>query len=300
MTPLPPEGTGMGYPVGLSAEVAAVAPAPQDDGPERHPLVVAMKALLKTVHGPRGGRLGEAVQEAASLAHDAVSAGASGDLEHFAAGREPLDDALETAERRNNRLEGQLKSVWAEALAATAAADSDTTAPQPARALGVAEVEELALAHLCAYPEFLSETLLTALLQQVTLGQALLETGSRGIDATKARRFLQQRLPRHRPKAATIAAASCEHLMAKSETIAVRLLQRMDLDGDGVVNEKEFCRTAINALTVEVQNVALAAGTQSLLSDVDFADDFHEAMAHSMGLDDVAACDAAIRTDELD
>jgi len=149
--------------------------------------------------------------------------------------------------------------------------------------LGMEEVEEFVLAHLCEYPAFLALVLLEAPLHQVGLGQSLMGPGSR-IDMAEVRRRLRPNLQRHRETAARVASEACSHLLARSETLACKLFSRMDLDQDGCISRDEFLRAAPHALAVEVENVAIGAGVQALLADPEYSDDFHTAMAGGMGI----------------
>merc|ERR1711862_32316 len=152
-----------------------------------------------------------------------------------------------------------------------------------AAGLGRQEIEDLVLGHLCAYPDFLADRLLTSLMQQVSLGQAMLNSGPNDemegrIDVEAAERKLRPHLKKHRPLAKAIAQRGCEHLMQKSEMLSVKMLSRMDLNGDGFVTEDEFLTSALHAFAIEVENVLISAGSQQMLENADFADDFHQAM----------------------
>lgn len=151
------------------------------------------------------------------------------------------------------------------------------------QSLGMEEVEELVLAHLCEYPAFLAKVLLEAPLHQVGLGQSLMGPGSR-VDMAEVERRLRPNLERHSETAAKVAAEACSHLLGRSETLACKLFSRMDLDQDGFISRDEFLRAAPHALAIEVENVAIGAGVQALLTDPDYSDDFHTAMAGAMGI----------------
>jgi hypothetical protein len=149
---------------------------------------------------------------------------------------------------------------------------------------GMEEVEELVLAHLCEYPQFLTEVLLVAPLEQVGLGQGFMSPGDRQVDMAEVRRRLSPNLARHRDTAVKMASEACSHLMDKSETLASKLFLRLDLDRDGSISRDEFLRAAPHALALEVENPAIGAGVQALLLDPEYADDFHTAMAGAMGI----------------
>eukprot|EP00929_Paragymnodinium_shiwhaense_P022323 TRINITY_DN14292_c0_g2_i1.p1 TRINITY_DN14292_c0_g2~~TRINITY_DN14292_c0_g2_i1.p1 ORF type:complete len:302 (+),score=96.90 TRINITY_DN14292_c0_g2_i1:95-1000(+) len=264
-----------------------------------HPVVLAMRDLFKALHNSANGRnLTESVGKAAGLAHDASFCGAAGDHDGMRENREELVERLDTTERRGKRLEPQLKKVY-QAVRETSVEVGADAAPSPAAAAGLGrqEVEDLVLGHLCAYPDFLAERLLTSLLQQVALGQAMLNAGGDEmegrIDVEAAERKHRPQLSRHRPLAKSIAKHSCERLMEKSEMLAVRLLHRMDFDGDGVVSEEEFLAAALHALAVEIENVLVSTGSRQMLESEDFADDFHQAMAVGMGIDIAPSNEAA-------
>lgn len=229
-------------------------------------------------HGASGRELQEAVQDVAWAAHGAASAGAVGNHDSAAADREELGGQLSEAAGKQSSLHSELQLVWD---TITLSRESGQEASQ---GLDLEEVEELVLAHLVAYPEFLGPQVVKSLFRQVSLGQGLLDSGDRLMDVSELARRMKPQLPKHAATAVRIAEECCSHLTNRSEGIAVKLLQRLDLDKDGVVGEDEFLKAATSALAVEVENVALTVGIQSLMNDESFADDFHMAMAATMGL----------------
>lgn len=250
--------------------------------PSSHPLVVSARNLLERMRSVAAGGAAEPMQEAAFAAYGAVSSGAMGDFESSAQYREELPERLAEAETSWSRLERPLRELWAAIIACRD--EGEACAPEAPVLLGREEVEELVLATLTAYPPFLAEDLPRELLRQVSLGQGLLPSEDRHIDLDVARRELEPRLEAHRGTAAQIATVCCEHLVQRSELLAVKLLQRMDLDHDGCISEDEFMRAAPYALMIEVQNVAISAGTQEMIANPEFADDFHSAVAVALGI----------------
>ncbi|CAJ1344062.1 unnamed protein product [Effrenium voratum] len=151
-----------------------------------------------------------------------------------------------------------------------------------AEGLDFEEIEELVLAHLLAFPDFLADALVMNFLRQVQLGQSFLHAEDQRINVAAVLQQLQPQLEKHKATAAAIAAECCRHLQDRSETLAGKLLSRMDLDNDGFVGEQDFLKSAVHALALEVENVAVSAGVQQLLKDESFADDFHEAMCTAL------------------
>mmetsp|Transcript_13476 Transcript_13476/g.32139 ORF Transcript_13476/g.32139 Transcript_13476/m.32139 type:complete len:100 (+) Transcript_13476:695-994(+) len=96
---------------------------------------------------------------------------------------------------------------------------------------------------------------------------------------------MQPRLETHKATALEIAGQCCAHLRDRSETLATKLLGRLDLDGDGFVGESDFLNGCLHGLAIEVENLALSVGLQQLLANESFADDFHEAMASTLAAD---------------
>merc|ERR1719324_1341464 len=102
------------------------------------------------------------------------------------------------------------------------------------------EVEELVLAHLCEYPPFLTEVLLDAPVHHVAIGQGLLVPSDRQVDVVEVSRRLAPCLQRHRATASKVATEACSRLLQRSETLAHKLFNRLDLNGDGVICRDEF------------------------------------------------------------
>ncbi|CAJ1344060.1 unnamed protein product [Effrenium voratum] len=263
--------------------------ATDEDDPARHPLVVAMRALLRASHGQSGRAIRSAVREAAALAHEVATCGSLGEHDAALSHRESLDGLEADA----SSVESELRLVW----------DTLVLSRELPRAEGLdfEEIEELVLAHLLAFPDFLADALVMNFLRQVQLGQSFLHAEDQRINVAAVLQQLQPQLEKHKATAAAIAAECCRHLQDRSETLAGKLLSRMDLDNDGFVGEQDFLKSAVHALALEgtvplhlkagqrtsspdgqVENVAVSAGVQQLLKDESFADDFHEAMCTAL------------------
>eukprot|EP00747_Dinoflagellata_sp_TGD_P168472 gnl/TRDRNA2_/TRDRNA2_194920_c0_seq1.p1 gnl/TRDRNA2_/TRDRNA2_194920_c0~~gnl/TRDRNA2_/TRDRNA2_194920_c0_seq1.p1 ORF type:complete len:260 (+),score=59.83 gnl/TRDRNA2_/TRDRNA2_194920_c0_seq1:70-849(+) len=241
-----------------------------DDGtPVSHPALPAMRRFLQA-----GAASAAATANAATAGANAAAAGSGPDRATAA--------AAAAAEVRSD-IEPTVVELWA--VITAGGEDEEGQATPAVESLGLEEVEELVLAHLCEYPAFLADVLLEAPLRQVALGQAFLAADDRRLDAAEARRRLAPNLLRHRETAARIASEACTHLMRRSEDLAKQVLRAADLDGDGVVSYQEFAHAVRNALVVIIENPALAAGVEALLADPNYGDDFHTAMAEAMMAD---------------
>lgn len=208
-----------------------------------------------------------------------------------AASREVLEDAdlrlapLETCLTTSVVAElGDLWTAIVEASEEDSGKEGGGDAESASAALGTADIEELVLAHLCEYPPFLAEALLDEPLRRLNVGQGLAVPGAGSFDIPEVRKRLAPQLPRHRDTAARIASEACSHCLQRSEKLAGKVLARLDLNKDGVVTRDEFLKAAPHALALEVENVALSVGMEALLGDPEFADDFHTAMASTMGI----------------
>ncbi|CAJ1460472.1 unnamed protein product [Effrenium voratum] len=215
--------------------------ATDEDDPARHPLVVAMRALLRASHGQSGRAIRSAVREAAALAHEVATCGSLGEHDAALSHRESLDGLEADA----SSVESELRLVW----------DTLVLSRELPRAEGLdfEEIEELVLAHLLAFPDFLADALVMNFLRQVQLGQSFLHAEDQRINVAAVLQQLQPQLEKHKATAAAIAAECCRHLQDRSETLAGKLLSRMDLDNDGFVGEQDFLKSAVHALALEVR-----------------------------------------------
>ncbi|CAE6927054.1 unnamed protein product [Symbiodinium natans] len=247
----------------------------ETDDPSRHPLVVALRALLRATHGNPGRAARDTVRDAAISAHQAAKQGSLGAHDVAAWQRGELQDKLE-AFQSGQHLES-VSLVWDTLVLARDAPRDE--------GLDLEEVEELVLAHLVAFPDVLAQSLVVSLFQQVHLGQSFLHEAERAIDVTAVLKELQPQLDKHKATALRVAEQCCTHLQSRSETLASNLLKRMDLDGDGFVGESEFLASAVHALALEVENLAVSVGVPQLMSDESFSDDFHEAVGKTLALD---------------
>mmetsp|Transcript_702 Transcript_702/g.2231 ORF Transcript_702/g.2231 Transcript_702/m.2231 type:complete len:270 (+) Transcript_702:93-902(+) len=264
--------------MGDAGEAEAEAEPDEEPNTDDHPLVVAMRQLLGAMHGQQGRGLRGSIEDAAILAHGTASSGAEGDHETAAEGREDLQEQLAEAEDKQGLFRPQLREVWDAALACR----DEEASPNAPATLGEADVEELVLAHLCAFPEFLGRTLVRRLVQQVALGQGFLDAEDKHLDVSILLRHLDPHLPSFLALSNHIAEESCKHLIQRSESMASRALRTLDLDRDGVVCEAEFLKAAPHAFALEIENVAVQAAVAALLGNPDFADVFHPAMAHAL------------------
>ncbi|CAE7236859.1 unnamed protein product [Symbiodinium pilosum] len=236
------------------------------DSPSRHPLVVALRALLRVTHGNLGRATRGAVRDAAISAHQAALQGSMGVHDVAAEQRDELQHKLQVC--GSGEHSESVRLVWDTLILAREAPRDE--------GLDLDEMEELVLAHLLAFPEILAQSLVVNLFQQVHLGQSFLHEEERTIDVNAVLRELQPRLEKHKATSLRIAEQCCAHLQTRSETLADKLLRRMDLDGDGFVGESEFFTAAVHALALEVENLAVSVGVKQLLNESSFADDFHE------------------------
>lgn len=250
--------------------------------PLSHPLVCAARKLLQEMRSLSDGEAAEPMEGAAFAAYGAASCGAMGDHASSAVYRAELPARLGDAETRFRQLALPLHETWSEIIACRMEGDADAGAETPVL-LGRDDVEELVLAALTAYPPFLADALPRELLRRVSLGQGLLRPDERHIDLELARQELEPRLYVHHETATRVAAVCCEHLVQRSDTLAVNMLRRLDLDQDGSVSEDDFMRAAPCALMIEVEDVALSAGVEAMLADPAFADDFHTSVAAGLG-----------------
>jgi len=262
----------------VTDDISAEAPAEAVADAQHHPAVAALRRLLAATYGDAGGTLHASLNGgAAQAAFGVASCGAVADHNSAQGHREELAEELSAAMDGAGDLIPALQEVW---IAVVGPADGDVASNN----LGHEEAEELVLAHLCAYPLFLSRTLIRRLVQQVSCGQGLLHAADRHLDTQRLMQSLEPRMLTHQPLADRIALECCGHLLKRSSELATKLLQRLDIDNDGVVSESDFLRSAQHALALEVENVAVAAGVQALLADPDFADDFHPAMADALSI----------------
>lgn len=269
------------------ADADVVAKAKAEDGSElSHPALPLMRQFL------------QASAEARAAGH-VVFAGVAATVA-AAAGQEVRESSGDSDSKGTGKAAGYGGAEQAAVKAAQASCVSAVDKLPPAVVAGLAElwvaisdeeqplgreeVEELVLAHLCEYPPFLADVILEAPLHQVAVGQGIMAPGDRAIDVAEVSRRLAPRLERHRPAAAKAASEACEALLGRSETLAYKLFNRLDLDRDGAISRDEFLQAAAHGLALEVENVAIAAGVQFLLRDPEFADDFHTAMAGGMDL----------------
>ena len=240
-----------------------------EEDPARHPIVIALRALLRASHGQAGRSLHRGVKDAAVLAHEAASNGSIGAHDMAARHREELQEKLQRVDETNLPM-SELELLWETMLCSRESPKEE--------GLDEEEVEELVLAHLVAFPDYLADDLIMNLFRQVQLGQSFLHADEQHIDVGTLLERMQPRLQRHKATAAKIAKESCAHLQMRSELLASKLLLRMDLDGDGLVGKDDFLKSLIHALAVEVENLAISVGVQELMKEEGFADDFHEAM----------------------
>ncbi|CAK9005772.1 unnamed protein product [Durusdinium trenchii] len=220
------------------------------------------------MRGQSGPCVRRTLKDAAILAHAAASSGSLGMHDAAAKHREELEDKLEAVDASDPLSE--LKLVWDTILL-------HRDSPQE-EGLDVEEVEELVLAHLVAFPDFLADDLVMNLFRQVQLGQGFLHAEKQHINVATLLEQMKPRLDRHKVTALNIARECCTHLQTHSETLASKLLLRMDLDGDGYIGEDDFLKCLVHALAVEVENLAISAGVQQLLKEEGFADEFHQAV----------------------
>jgi len=262
----------------VTNEASAEAPAEAVADAQQHPAVAALRRLLTATHGEVGESLHESLSGgAAQAAYNIVSCGVAADHNSALAHREELSEELNAATDKAGDLIPALQEVW---ITVVGPAEGET-APNN---LGPEETEELVLAYLCACPLFLSRILIRRLVQQVSCGQGLLHADDRHLDTQRLLQSLEPCMLTHQPLADRIALESCSHLLQRSAELATKLLQRLDLDGDGIVSESDFLRGAHHALALEVENIAVAAGVQALLADPGFTDDFHPAMADALSI----------------
>eukprot|EP00971_Amphidinium_carterae_P240962 4783842-Amphidinium_carterae.2 len=78
--------------------------------------------------------------------------------------------------------------------------------------------------------------------------------------------------------AISIAKGVCEHLLHRSEHLALSALRHMDLDQDGAVSQEEFLKTCPHVLGLVIESAALAAAFDAILKDASFQDDFHASL----------------------
>ncbi|CAJ1398436.1 unnamed protein product [Effrenium voratum] len=168
--------------------------ATDEDDPARHPLVVAMRALLRASHGQSGRAIRSAVREAAALAHEVATCGSLGEHDAALSHRESLDGLEADA----SSVESELRLVW----------DTLVLSRELPRAEGLdfEEIEELVLAHLLAFPDFLADALVMNFLRQVQLGQSFLHAEDQRINVAAVLQQLQPQLEKHKATAAAIAA----------------------------------------------------------------------------------------------
>lgn len=285
--PVPPSSTEgeAGYDAGAGLD----APTATVDGGEGvaggpgeglcHPALPLMrKYLRKSAEARAAGQVllaGVVAPTVASAAKLATLATGSGDTASEGA-CEAQASCVDAIIKLPPPAEAGLAELWL--------AIADEEQPLAALTIGMEEVEELVLAHLCEYPPFLTDLLLDAPLHQIATGQGIMAPGDRQIDIAEVSKRLAPCLDRHRSTATKIASETCSHLLRSSETMAAKLFNRLDLDSDGVVSRDEFLRAVPHALALEVENVAIGAGVQALLKDPEYADDFHTAMAGGMGI----------------
>eukprot|EP00746_Dinoflagellata_sp_MGD_P143659 gnl/MRDRNA2_/MRDRNA2_76458_c0_seq1.p1 gnl/MRDRNA2_/MRDRNA2_76458_c0~~gnl/MRDRNA2_/MRDRNA2_76458_c0_seq1.p1 ORF type:complete len:306 (+),score=74.53 gnl/MRDRNA2_/MRDRNA2_76458_c0_seq1:67-918(+) len=243
--------------------------------PLDNPKVVAVRGLLKKLslsQAKSSGGVGQLVGAVAKGAHKAALIESPSEKTV-----EQLDSRLGTA---NERIIGffseEIKALWAALMI-----DEE----EGLEALGMEQVEELVLAYLVALPEFLTESLLWSQLRHVSLGQTLMAPDQRRWDMDKAHNYFRAKLDRHRDLAANVADETCAMLLLRSEHLAGALLKRMDLDGDGVVGQTDFSVGVLNSLSLEIENVALSTGSETLMRNPDFSDDVHMAMGAAIGHD---------------
>lgn len=248
----------------------------QEAAPEKHPLAIALRALLRASHGPAGRSLRDAVEDSAASLHGVASSGASGDTSTAADYNQELKAQLDQGVSGSSALASELGLVWETIILARD--------PGETGGLCVEEVEEIVLAHLLVYREFLSPALVKGLFRRVSLGQCMLAADDRHLDVGAVMRSMAPQLHRHKETLDRIAEECCTHLMTRSESLASKLHKRLDLDGDGFVSEEEFLKAAPDAIAVELENLANSVGSESLLNDEDFADDFHMAMGAALGM----------------
>lgn len=240
------------------------------DDPARHPLVVAMRALLRALHDQHGRVVRRSLKDAAILAHEASRNGSLGEHDAAAENRQELEDKLEAVDSHGDGAESELQLLWDTAILSRESPE--------AHGMDVEELEDLVLAYLVAFPDVLADELVMNLFRQVQLGQNILHAEERHINVGAVLEQMKPCLERHKGTAARIAAECCAHLQTRSETLAAKLLVRMDLDGDGFVGEEEFRKTMVPAMALEVENLAISVGVQQLLKEENFADDFHQAV----------------------
>eukprot|EP00434_Breviolum_minutum_P014821 symbB.v1.2.013069.t1/scaffold907.1/size153227/14 len=200
--------------------------------------------------------------------HEAAMTGSMGEHHVATSKREELGDKLEAVDGSCSA-ESELKLLWDTAILCR-------ESPQE-QGLDVDEVEDLVLAHLLVFPEFLQDALVMNLFRQVQLGQSFLHSEEQHINVAAVLEQMKPRLEAHKAIAAQIAKECCDHLQTHSESLALKLLKQMDLDCDGFVCEEEFLKTMVHAIAVEVENMAVSVGVQQLLKEERFADDFHQA-----------------------
>jgi len=174
-------------------------------------------------------------------------------------------------------LQPRIKDVWEALLACSEHQAAES------RRLGLEDMEELVLAHLHSFPAHLGRSLIGRLVQQLVLGQSLAD-GDGKLRAAELLQALSPHLPQLLPIAREVASATCDHLTAKSDVLAAKLMQKLDPDKDGLVQEKDFLERALDVLNLEVENVAVGVALPALLKNADFADIFHPAMAACLGI----------------
>lgn len=253
-------------------------------GLQTHPTVQAVRDLLRVTHGPAGRATRDAIEDTAVFAHEAATCGATGDHDAAADFREELGEQLRESSGRASPVVQELDRVWKTTLENLDDGDEGGETAQAATMLHKDGVEELVLAYLCAYPEFLKQVLVKSFIRQVSLGQLLMEKDNRRLDVRELVRNLEPSLAKHEATTDRIANECCAHLTQRSHVIAATLLQHLDLDRDGAVCRSEFLQAAPHAFVLAIENIAVSAGVQSLMADPDFADDFHMAMGYAMGL----------------
>lgn len=271
-----------GYPSPGTKEPAGSTHAANEDAsqsadtdPQDNPKVVAVRALLQKLSLSQAKSTGGIVQlvgAVAKCAHKTAEKSSDTPSETAVA---QIDGKLGVA---NDRITGFFAKEIAAIWAALTIDEEDGT-----EFLGLEEIEELVLAYLVALPNFLTESLLWSQMRHLSLGQSLVAPGDRKWDMVKAEEYFRPKLERHQDLARTVASETCANLLARSEQLAGVLFKRMDLDGDGVVGTNDFSSAVLNCLTVEIENVAISAGGETMMQDPDFADDVHMAMGVAMG-----------------
>jgi len=251
----------------------------EDDA--EHPIAIAARKFLEVSHGKPGKEVRYLVEDAAPFAYQAAFNGALGNHDLAEDSRDELGEQLTNSASVLAPLQKELRSLWS---ALTSCHSEGAGAGYSSARLEKEAIEDLVLGHLCAYSEYLQKDLVKGLVQQVGLGQGLMDSSDRHVDMSLLLQHLKPSLAKHSETTGRIATESCNHLMTRSETLAEKLLLRLDLNKDGYVSEEEFMSAAPHALAIEIENLAMSAGVQSLIADVDFADDFHMAMAAAMGI----------------